>query len=169
MHVETIRFFSELVAGRCVLSVEYLLRKSKFFAIEYDSLLGAIGNPDLPRFYRRYLIDIIHNVFVDCEPYRKIHSHDTFHCLVAPSADPEAPAPVPRRKVDFDGRSNKTNTEVGTNRIDPFHHYPERRAPTGHAALKKVLARIACAPAAASTAMRHATWSCCDCCVCAVS
>ena len=72
MHVETLKLFSALVQGRNVLCVEFLLTHADFFGLKYDLLLAAIENPKLPKFYRRYLIEIIHHIFVDCEPHTKI-------------------------------------------------------------------------------------------------
>ena len=77
LHVETIKFFAELVAGRNILNVEFLLRHHKFFAIDYVSLLAAAANPDLPKFYRRYVINLTRNVFVDCEPFITVSYKDS--------------------------------------------------------------------------------------------
>jgi hypothetical protein len=126
MHVETLKLFSALVDGRNILNVQFLLKHSDFFGLKYDLLLAAAENTNLPKFYRRYVIDILRNVFVDCEPHIKVKFNNTM--LVSTKNKPDAQC-----------RTSSLMQNQFSEAADRFVTCPQLRPPASHGQLKRSL------------------------------
>ena len=121
MHVETVKLFSALVSGRNIQNVHFMLENADFFGLKYDLLLAATENTNLPKFYRRYLIDILREMFVDCEPNMKVKFRDFILLAQLPETKTDAKV-VPVQEVN-----------------DRFFKYPHLRPPANHSQLKRAL------------------------------
>ena len=126
MHVMTMSLFSAMVQGRCILNAEFLLEHADYFGFKYDLLLAAIENTKLPKFYRRYLIDIIHHLFVDHEPHMQVKFKDR----------------VVMSKQNADQYNLMQRRKSGAHEVnDRFFKYPQLKPTGNHARLKGILVK----------------------------
>ena len=117
-----------MVQGRAILNAEFLLEHADYFGFKYDLLLAAIENKKLPRFYRRYLIDIIHHVFVDCEPHMQVKFKD--RVLMS------------KHNADQCNLIKRAKSEIGEQEVnDRFFKYPQLKPTGNHARLKGILVK----------------------------
>ena len=71
-HLEVLRLIAELRRGRNVYTIEYLFGNREFFGLDFDLLLKASTNRQLPKLYRSYLLTLLTQLFVECEPNTEV-------------------------------------------------------------------------------------------------
>lgn len=71
-HVEAFRLFTALIDGRNMHTSEFLLKSAGDFGMNYNLLLTAVGNCNLPNFYRAHLLEFLTEMFLNCEPQYEI-------------------------------------------------------------------------------------------------
>jgi len=116
-HIQTMRLFVALCAGRNRLATDYLLSKAHDFGLAYQDLMNVLRNDIIPPAYRAIIAEVIVALYIDREPNETISPIQRIHIWssVSPTSAPE------RQKVD------------------PFKNFPDLRPPPGFTDFKAYL------------------------------